>query len=103
MANPIDLPDMEQRTNRLVALVESGQPIDGDGGGPNDPGMELRERVARIEEKLTNVVPTLASREGLEALRADVNKSIGEQTWRIIGAVAALVLAVYFIARNVHP
>jgi len=77
--------------------------MDNQGGGGDNGGMEIRvqaleqtmidvrERLVRIETRLDQT----ATKGDL----VDVYKAINSQTWRLIGAVALLVAAVYFIVR----
>lgn len=78
-------------------------PIDNTGGGGDDGRMdarivaleaanlETRDRLARIETRLTSV-----------ATREDLHKEINAQTWRLVTFVCsfgtALVAATYFVA-----
>ncbi len=68
---------------------------------PYDSAMEARLRavedsIVRIDTKLDAVLPTLATKVDLSELRADMHKSLNDQTWKFIGfvsAIAALLLA----------
>lgn len=78
----------------------AGSSLDGGGEPPHNDGMELTERVAKIEAKLDATLPNLATKDELKAvghdIRADMHKEFNMQTWRIIGAffaIAGLLLA----------
>lgn len=83
----------------------SGSPVDRQGGGGDDGGMEARVT------KLEAIIPALATKEDLArvegSIRSDMHREFAAQTWRIIGAIltfgSMLAAAVYFIARNVAP
>jgi hypothetical protein len=49
--------------------------------------MELKEDISRL-------------RTDNEKLRSELHATLYGQTWRIIGAISALVVAVYFLARS---
>lgn len=85
------------------------------GGPPYDGGMEARvakledfaietrDRLTRLETKVDILTETVATKIATkDGVRADIGAAINTQTWRIIGALAALVAAVYFIARYIH-
>lgn len=61
----------------------------------NEKIMDHSERLATLEERSKH----LATKEDLEKLRTNVSDAINAQTWKIIGAAAGLVAAVYFIAK----
>lgn len=68
---------------------------------PGDDG-RMEARLRAVEDavlRINTVLPTLATRE-------DMHREISAQTWRFVGWVTtvgiALTAAVYFIARNVH-
>lgn len=63
-----------------------------------DLSQDTRDRLVRVEAKLDLV----ATKESVEQLRTELHKSVAEQTLKIIGAAAALVSAVYLIAKNVQ-
>jgi hypothetical protein len=73
-------------------------------GGPPHNG-DMEQRIAKLEA----IIPTLATKEDLArtegALRAEIHKSINEQTWKLITWMStialALVSATYFIATHV--
>jgi hypothetical protein len=68
-----------------------------------DFAVETRERLTRLETKVDNLTDTVATRVATkDGVHADIGAAINTQTWRIIGALAALVAAVYFIARYIH-
>lgn len=88
MADPVPIrPDLFDRLRR--------------DGGPPDNG-DMLERIIKLEA----AVQTLATREDLAAMRSEMHKEFTAQTWKLITWTttlgAALVAAVYFIARNVH-
>jgi hypothetical protein len=70
-----------------------------------DFAQETRDRLTRIETRLesTATKADLFSSEG--SIRSEMHKAIGEQTWRLMGAMVTfgtlLSGAVFFIARNV--
>ncbi|MPV65840.1 hypothetical protein [Burkholderia sp. BE17] len=99
MANPdYSLMDRLNRQERALNAFS----VDGGGGGGNDGGMEsriaaleaasleTRDRLTRIETRLESV-----------ATKADLHETLHTMTWKIIGAVAVLVGAVYYIAKHV--
>lgn len=61
----------------------------------NEKIMNHSERLATLEERSKH----LATKQDLETIRTKVSDAINAQTWKIIGAVAGLVAAVYFIAK----
>lgn len=75
-----DNEDMETRVKNLETAVT-----------------DVRERLARIESR----VEQTATKDDVERVRTELHKSVGAQTWRLIGAAATLVAVVYFIAKNV--
>lgn len=81
------------------------------GGGGDNTGMEarvqileqnmteVRERLARIETRLDQT----ATKNDVSEVKSELYKAINAQTWRVIGASATLVAAVFFIARYLPP
>lgn len=55
-----------------------------------DVQMDHESRLAYIEGRMESF-----------ATKEDLHKGLHDMTWKIIGAIAALVAAVYFIARYV--
>jgi len=81
---------------------ERAMPVERFGGGGDNGDMESRLRaVEQAIVEIRTVLPTLATKTGLAGLRAELHQSINSQTWKILGGCAALVTAVYFIARYV--
>lgn len=74
------------------------------GGPPENPTMDINERVAGLEARFDALVPTLATKEDLQRELAQVRSAINEQTWKIVGWVTIagglLVAAVYSISRH---
>jgi hypothetical protein len=66
---------------------------------PDDGGMELSERVAKIEA----VIPTLATKEDLVrevgGLRSELHKELHAMTWKIWAFAAGLVTIVFGLAK----
>lgn len=58
--------------------------------------MNTEERVAKIEAMLS----TLATKEDLANLRADINSQLHALTWKVIAACGGLVAATYFVATH---
>ncbi|MBR8123252.1 hypothetical protein KDW39_08830 [Burkholderia multivorans] len=52
--------------------------------------LETRDRLARIETRLDSVTT-----------KADLHEALHSMTWKIIGSIAVLVGAVYYIAKHV--
>lgn len=73
--------------------------IDGGDEPPYDGDMEARVT------KLETIIPTLATKEDLADLRADMHKEFNTQTWKFItwmtGICTALIAATYFIATHI--
>lgn len=101
---------MAERHLRSVPGIAGRRGGDDGRNPPYDDGMEAR--VAKLEETMTDVRERLArietrleataTREDLNKTATDLFKAMNAQTWRIIGAVAALTAAVYFLAKNIH-
>lgn len=77
------------------------------GGPPYDGGMEAR--VSKLEQlaqesrdRLTRMEARLDTFPTLFATKEDLHKELHGMTWRIVGACAALVAVVYFVAKLVH-
>lgn len=69
----------------------------------------LEETMASLRQDVAIVRSNYATREDLasvrtemQGLRADLHKSLNEQTWKVIGAAALLAAAVYAFAKYVH-
>ena len=87
------------------------------GSPPYDGGMEVRvanfealaektgERLGVIERDVAVIKSNYATREDLQAAKADLHKAMNDQTWKIItwmtGISTALVAATFFLARFV--
>lgn len=82
----------------------------GGGGGDNDDMearvqileqsmTDVRERLARIETRLEQT----ATKNDVSETKSELYKAINAQTWRVIGASATLVAAVFFIVRYLPP
>ncbi len=87
------------------------------GSPPYDGGMEVRvanlealaektgERLVVIERDVAVIKSNCATREDLQAAKADLHKAMNDQTWKIItwmtGISTALVAATFFLARFV--
>lgn len=57
------------------------------GGGPQDPTME---RIAKLEQRLDDMLPTLATRADMQEIRGDFHKAhVDMQRW-IIGTIITL-------------
>ena len=59
-----------------------------------DFALDTRDRLTRIEVRMDSFERNFASKE-------DLHKELHSMTWRIFGACAGLVAAVYFIAKYV--
>lgn len=83
-------------------------PVDPPRRGGDDDGME--ERLRNLERDVAVIKSNYATKEDLQALGRTFEKSLSEQTWKIIGwgtgvmatVSTALVAAAFYIARNVH-
>ncbi len=66
---------------------------------PSPYDSEMEPRLRAVEEsivRIDTILPTLATKVDLSELRADMHKSLNDQTWKFIGfvgAIAALLLA----------
>lgn len=60
--------------------------------------LETRDRLIKIETR----IDSLASKEDLANLRAELHSSLNAQTWRIIGALAIISATIYYMAKFVH-
>ena len=76
------------------------------GEPPYDDGMETR--VIKLEEfaqdtrdRLTRIESTMATKTDVSDIRSEMHKEFLSTTWKIVGSQAALVAAVYFIAKYV--
>lgn len=93
--------DRFRAADERLASIASG------GGGGDNNAMEARVRA--LEQNMTDVRERLARIEmrleqtATKSDLVDVYKAINAQTWRLIGAVTALVVAVTFIVRNLPP
>lgn len=66
---------------------------------------QLKAEVAGLRNDMTSVQVTISrieSRLDNFATKDELHIELHKQTWRIYGAMTALVAAVYFIARYVH-
>ena len=67
----------------------------------------MLERIAKLEQRMDSVIPTLATSADVERLRADVHKVQGEtKAWVVRSVVAFLMVVVtlgIFIAATVRP
>jgi hypothetical protein len=84
-------------------VIQSTGPVDGGGEPPYDDGMEARvtkleaaaqdtrDRLVRIETRLDSI-----------ATKEDMHRELHSLTWKMISAQAALVAAVYFVAKFIH-
>lgn len=95
-------PFVAEYTRRAEQSVRAanGQPIDGDGGGPHDSGMEAR--VARLEEDMKEVKQVLGRLEPMLIRMDERLNHLPDKTFvvttvvAIVGLVmAAIVLAPY--------
>ncbi|WP_248746739.1 hypothetical protein [Pseudomonas sp. MWU12-2037] len=68
---------------------------------------EIRERLARVETKLDNVEKNMATKSDVEALRGsistDVQKVVGDSTWRFVQISAVLAGLAFTAAKFIHP
>ena len=80
--------DMEARVAKLEALAE-----------------KTGERLGVIERDVAIIKSNYATREDLQAAKADLHKAMNDQTWKIItwmtGISTALVAATFFLVRFV--
>jgi hypothetical protein len=60
--------------------------------------LDTRDRLIKIETRMDS----LASKEDLANLRAELHSSMNAQTWRIIGALALISGVIYYMAKFVH-
>ena len=111
--------------NRVIDLRPVDRQLRGDGEPPDNDGMEHRiakletlaektsERLGAIEKDVSVIKSNYATKEDLALLKADMQKSLGDlqktindQTWKLIGTVVTLSTLlsgiVFYIARNVH-
>lgn len=65
MPEPIDIRTLRRKITESRPPAPSANPVDGDGGGPHDPGMETR--VTRLEVEFQHV------RQDLDEIKADLN------------------------------
>ena len=83
-----DNEDMDARVTKLEALAE-----------------KTGERLVVIERDVAVIKSNCATREDLQAAKADLHKAMNDQTWKIItwmtGISTALVAATFFLARFV--
>lgn len=114
MANPLpfQLPGMEAERDRLQRLLEA---VDGGGGPPHDGGMDERvkklenlaektvDRLTVIERDVAVMKSNYATKEDMRSLAVELHKELHATTWKIIGTVALLCAAVFWMARNVAP
>lgn len=83
-------------------------PLDNGGGPPDDPRMEervknLEDLVNKTVERIVNIERDMAVVRSNYASKEDLHKELHATTWKIIGAVAVLCAAVFWMARNIQP
>lgn len=81
---PVAPPDLTEDNDDMEARIAKLE----------DFAQDTRDRLTRIESRLDNF-PTIFS------TKEDLHKELHAMTWRIFGACAGLVAAVYFIAKYV--
>ena len=85
---PPDNGEMQARIAKLESLAE-----------------KTSERLGAIEKDVSIIKSNYATREDLQAAKADLHKAMNDQTWKIItwmtGISTALVAATFFLARFV--
>jgi hypothetical protein len=104
VAEPYPFPSKLAELDRRVEQLETG------GGGGDPPHNDLMEaRIKALEdfagqakERLARIEATMATKEDVTNLRAEMHKALNEQTWKIIGAFALLASVVFWIAKNVQ-
>jgi hypothetical protein len=73
-------------------------PIDNGGSGRDDGGME--SRIAALEKDMSSVKTDVAVMRSNYATKEDLHKELHAATWKIIGAIALLTGAVFYLART---
>lgn len=108
MTNIHNLPTAGRRTT----IPGLGQPIDGSGGGPHDPGMEqrvakLEETVQGIDKALRELAPSIKSiADSMPKIREDLAEMKGRMTGidgqirqlPTMWTLTALVLSIFGLA-----
>jgi hypothetical protein len=51
--------------------------------------MDITERVAKIEQQLVTILPTLATKSDLSDLKSNMHSEFNTQTWRIVTTILA--------------
>jgi hypothetical protein len=60
------------------------------------------ERLASLEKDVAVIKSNYATKEDVRGLAVELHKALNNQTWKVLGAGAALTAVVYFIVKNVH-
>lgn len=97
MSNVTELPNLAERLAKIEESATRG------GGPPYDGGMEAR--VAKLEEFAQDTRDRLVrieTRLDTFATKEDMHRELHSLTWKMIGAQAALVAAVYFVVKFLH-
>jgi hypothetical protein len=71
--------------------------------------MDVETRISTLERDVSSMKADLAvirsnyaTKEDLQSVRIELQKTINVLTWKMYGFGSLLVAAVYFVARNVH-
>lgn len=106
-----------REVTRIVDWKEKGSGDNGGGGdhtgGGNPPGGgDMEKRVEKLESNMAEIqlrlirveskLDATATKADLSAFEASIYKAMNDQTWKFIGAAAALASLAFVVAKFAH-
>lgn len=93
-------------TGNVLNHPRNGRPgVVEPGGGPPHDG-DMSERVAKLEERLDSLLPSLSTKADVEGVRTDVHKGQSEMKTWMIATIFTLLLGLFtigtFMSNNVR-